>query len=41
MTKMIFISLNPVEDLGFMHTRDPADPDGHLWAAWRTTALCR
>ena len=24
---------NPVEDLGFMYTRDLADPDGHLWAA--------
>lgn len=22
---------NPVEDLGFMYTRDIADPDGHLW----------
>jgi len=24
---------NPVEDLGFMYTRDIADPDGHVWAA--------
>lgn len=24
---------NPAEDLGFMYTRDIADPDGHLWAA--------
>lgn len=24
---------NPPEDLGFMLTRDLADPDGHLWAA--------
>jgi len=24
---------NPAEDLGFMYTRDLADPDGHLWAA--------
>lgn len=24
---------NPPEDLGFMYTRDLADPDGHLWAA--------
>lgn len=24
---------NPPEDLGFMFTRDFADPDGHLWAA--------
>jgi len=23
---------NPVEDFGFMYTRDLADPDGHLWA---------
>jgi predicted lactoylglutathione lyase len=22
---------NPVEDHGFMYTRDLADPDGHLW----------
>lgn len=25
--------VNPAEDLGFMYTRDFADPDGHLWAA--------
>jgi predicted lactoylglutathione lyase len=25
--------VNPVEALGFMYTRDLADPDGHLWAA--------
>lgn len=25
--------VNPPEDLGFMYTRDLADPDGHLWAA--------
>ena len=25
--------VNPVDDLGFMYTRDLADPDGHLWAA--------
>lgn len=25
--------VNPMEDLGFMVTRDFADPDGHLWAA--------
>lgn len=25
--------VNPMEDLGFMLTRDFADPDGHLWAA--------
>lgn len=26
--------VNPVEDLGFMYTRDLADPDGHVWAAF-------
>jgi uncharacterized protein len=25
--------VNPVDDLGFMYTRDLADPDGHVWAA--------
>ena len=25
--------VSPVEDLGFMYTRDLADPDGHLWGA--------
>lgn len=25
--------VNPVEDMGFMYTRDLADPDGHVWAA--------
>ncbi len=25
--------VNPAEDLGFMYTRDLADPDGHVWAA--------
>ena len=25
--------VNPVDDLGFMYTRDLADPDGHMWAA--------
>jgi predicted lactoylglutathione lyase len=25
--------VNPAEDLGFMYTRDFADPDGHVWAA--------
>lgn len=30
--------VNPPEDLGFMLTRDLADPDGHLWAAlWMDT----
>ena len=23
--------VNPVEDFGFMYTRDLADPDGHMW----------
>ena len=26
--------VNRVEDLGFMYTRDIADPDGHMWAAF-------
>lgn len=31
--------VNPVEDLGFMYTRDLADPDGHLWGAlWMDAA---
>ena len=25
--------VNPAEDLGFMYSRDLADPDGHMWAA--------
>ncbi|RZJ09420.1 MAG: lactoylglutathione lyase [Haliea sp.] len=25
---------NPAEDLGFMYSRDLADPDGHLWATF-------
>ncbi len=25
--------VNPVDDLGFMYTRDLADADGHMWAA--------
>ena len=25
---------NPPEDLGFMYSRDLADPDGHLWATF-------
>lgn len=25
--------VNPPEDMGFMYTRDLADPDGHMWAA--------
>lgn len=31
--------VNPAEDLGFMYTRDLADPDGHVWAAlWMDTS---
>lgn len=31
--------INPVEDHGFMYTRDMADPDGHLWGAmWMDAA---
>jgi predicted lactoylglutathione lyase len=31
--------VNPAEDLGFMFTRDLADPDGHMWAAlWMDAA---
>jgi uncharacterized protein len=31
--------VNPPEDLGFMYTRDLADPDGHMWAAlWMNPA---
>ena len=26
--------VNPVQDLGFMYTRDIADPDGHMWGAF-------
>lgn len=26
--------VNPAEDHGFMYSRDLADPDGHLWAAF-------
>lgn len=25
------LDINPVEDHGFMYTRDLADPDGHIW----------
>ena len=32
--------VNPAEDLGFMYTRDFADPDGHMWAAlWMNPAV--
>ena len=31
--------VNPAEDMGFMYTRDLADPDGHMWAAlWMDSA---
>ena len=26
--------VNPVQELGFMYSRDLADPDGHLWGAF-------
>jgi predicted lactoylglutathione lyase len=26
--------VNPVQDLGFMYSRDLADPDGHVWGAF-------
>ena len=26
--------VNSAQDLGFMYTRDIADPDGHMWAAF-------
>jgi predicted lactoylglutathione lyase len=25
--------INPVQDLGFMYSRDLIDPDGHVWGA--------
>ncbi len=27
------VDINPVQDHGFMYSRDMADPDGHLWGA--------
>lgn len=27
------VDINPVEDHGFMYTRDLTDPDGHVWGA--------
>lgn len=27
--------INPVQELGFMYARDPADPDGHIWGPLR------
>jgi predicted lactoylglutathione lyase len=26
--------VNPVQELGFMYSRDLADPDGHLWGGF-------
>ncbi|MEQ1684891.1 MAG: hypothetical protein ABL916_14690 [Burkholderiaceae bacterium] len=26
--------MNPVQDLGFMYSRDLADPDDHLWGVF-------
>lgn len=26
--------INPIQDLGFMYSRDMGDPDGHIWGAW-------
>lgn len=28
------VDINPVQDLGFMYSRDIADPDGHIWGAF-------
>ena len=31
--------INPVQDLGFMYSRDLTDPDGHVWGAmWMDSA---
>lgn len=31
--------INPVQDLGFMYSRDLIDPDGHVWGAmWMDSA---
>ena len=27
------VDINPIEDHGFMYTRDMTDPDGHVWGA--------
>lgn len=27
------VDINPVQDHGFMYTRDLLDPDGHVWEA--------
>lgn len=33
------VDINPVEDHGFMYTRDLLDPDGHVWGAmWMESA---
>ena len=32
--------INPVQDLGFMYSRDLTDPDGHVWGAmWMDSAV--
>lgn len=28
------LDVNPVQDLGFMYSRDVSDPDGHVWSAF-------
>ncbi len=28
------IDINPIQDLGFMYSRDIADPDSHIWGAF-------
>ena len=34
--------VNPVQELGFMYSRDLADPDGHLWGPfWMDPAAIR
>lgn len=33
------VDVNPIEDHGFMYTRDLTDPDGHIWGAtWMDAA---
>lgn len=36
------VDVNPLQDLGFMYSRDLADPDGHIWGAlWmEPSAVC-
>lgn len=28
------VDINPIQDEGFMYSRDIADPDGHIWGAF-------